>query len=101
MERVYSTYLEEVVELTDEREAHICKRHPDLLPVYKTQLLETMTDPDEVLTTPDPDKRLFVRWYNNIRGGKYVIAVILTENTHPHRHWVVTAYLDSMPPGDV
>ena len=48
MKKFDCPYLNDVVELTDEREFHIAKRHPDLLPKYKNQLEMTLKYPDEV-----------------------------------------------------
>ena len=31
------------------------------------------------------------RWFDNIKGGKHVVVVVVSE--HSGRHWVVTAYL--------
>ena len=41
-------YLEGEVELTDEREAHIARTHPDLLPEYLAEIGHTLADPDQV-----------------------------------------------------
>jgi uncharacterized SAM-binding protein YcdF (DUF218 family) len=36
--------------------------------------------------------RLFSRWFEKIRGGKYVVVVVVTDPGPGRRHWVVTAY---------
>ena len=38
MKKFDCPYLNNVVELTKERESHIAERHPDLLPKYKNQM---------------------------------------------------------------
>ena len=48
MSRFPCPYLEGEVELTEEREHHIRERHPDLLPEYQRQLIETLATPDQV-----------------------------------------------------
>jgi len=85
-------YLGHDVELTEEREQHIRERHPDLLPAYRNQLRQTLADPDQVRKSVRlANARLFSRWFDNIRGGKHLVAVILGEPSG--RHWMVTAYL--------
>jgi len=85
-------YLGRDVELTEEREQHIRERHPDLLPAYRNQLGQTLADPDQVRRSVRlANARLFSRWFDNIRGGKHLVTVILSEPSG--RHWMVTAYL--------
>jgi len=58
-------YLNAAVELTEEREQHIARHHPDLLPKYRDQLAETLADPDQVRSSQRmEDARLFSRWYD-------------------------------------
>jgi hypothetical protein len=85
-------YLRGDVELTQEREQHISGRHPDLLPAYREQLRRTLADPDQVRRSARlANARLFSRRFGNIRGGKHLVVVVLSEPSG--RHWVVTAYL--------
>ena len=92
MARIPCPYLQSDVELSAEREAHIRERHPDLLPAYRDELRQTLRDPDRVRSSARvANARLFSRWFDNIRGGKYVVVVVVSE--HAGRHWVVTAYL--------
>ncbi len=85
-------YLGRDVELTEEHEQHIRERHPDLLPAYRNQLGQTLADPDQVRRSVRlANARLFSRWFDNIRGGKHLVAVVLNEPSG--RHWMVTAYL--------
>ena len=87
-------YLGSDVELTDERLAHIINRHPDLLPAYMEQVVRTITDPDEVRRhSRFPATWVFVRWFDEVRQGKLVVVVIVSDTEQEERHWIVTAYL--------
>ena len=86
-------YLKCEVELTDEREAHIAETHPDLLPKYLPQLTQTLEDPDEVRRSIRMSgARMFYRWFDDIRQGKYV-AVVVVSDAPAERNWIITAYL--------
>lgn len=37
--------------------------------------------------------RLLSRWYPDLRGGKFVVVVVLSESEPYVRHWVITAYI--------
>ena len=37
--------------------------------------------------------RLFCRWFENVRQGKYVVVVVVSEAVPLERHWVITAYI--------
>jgi hypothetical protein len=85
-------YLGGDVELTEEREQHIRERHPELLPACRSQLGQTLAEPDQVRRSARlANARLFSRWFGNIRSGKHLVVVVLSEPSG--RHWVVTAYL--------
>jgi hypothetical protein len=89
-------YLQEEVELTEERERQISERHPDLLPEHRPRLAETLAAPDHVRTsTRFGSAKLFSRWYTGVRQGKYVVVVVVSERTPQARHWIITAYLAS------
>ena len=88
-------YLQGDVELTDERTTHITRTHGELLPDYLHRLEEAVADPDQVLVDPEYEHtRLFVRWYNDLMGGKNVVVAIVSTPSPP-RNWVVTAFLTS------
>jgi len=59
------------VELTQEREQHIQERHPDVRA---------------------DAARLFSRWYTDVRSGRHVVVVVLSEPSLSARNWIVTAY---------
>jgi len=87
-------YLKGEVELTDEREAHIAQTHPDLLPEYLPQLEQTLLDPDEVRRSERMSgARMFYRWFEDVRQGKYVAVVVVSEAASVQRHWIITAYM--------
>ena len=72
-------YLKSEVELTDEREAHIAETHPDLLPEYLPQVKQTLTDPDQVRRSIHMSgARIFYRWFDDVRQGKYVVVVVVS-----------------------
>jgi hypothetical protein len=84
-------YLSEEVELSPERERHICSHHPDLLPDYRHCMIDTVADPDQVrLSSRDRKAKLFTKWFQDLRGGKYVVVVVICSPGNP---WVITAYM--------
>jgi len=81
------------VELTQEREQHIQERHPDLLPVHRYKLAEVVAEPDMIRRSVRADAaRLFSRWYTDVRSGRHVVVVVLSEPSLSARRWIVTAY---------
>jgi hypothetical protein len=94
MTRFACPYLKEEVELTEERERHIGERHPDLLPEHRHRIAETLSDPDQVRRSARfAGAKLFSRWYNDLRGGKHVVVVVVSEPDPRGRHWIITAYI--------
>jgi len=94
MSRFPCPYLRGHVELTEERERHIAERHPDLLPEYREQMAETVAGPDEIRRSMRfGNARLFSRWYTDVKKGKYVVVVVVSELAAPIRHWIITAYM--------
>jgi hypothetical protein len=86
-------YLNADVDLTDQRQAHIQRRHRDLLPAHRGLLIETITDPDMVLRSRRaPGALILCRWFPHLLGGKYVAAVIAGDEPSARR-WLVTAYI--------
>ena len=87
-------YLHGEVELTDEREQHIAQDHPDLLPEYRDRVAATLADPDRITGSGRfGNTRLFSRWYDDLRGGKHVIVVVVSDGLPTLRHWIVTAHI--------
>ena len=94
MKRLPCPYLNGEVELTEERRQHILAKHPDFLPEYFEQLAETLSNPDEVRSDRRfPQTRLFVRWFDSLKDGKYVVVAIVSDSTPHKRHWIATAYI--------
>jgi hypothetical protein len=89
-------YLHAEVELTDERERHIARQHPDLLPAYRQSIIDTLKDPDGVRRSARVgNARLFSRWFDNIRGGKHVVVVVVSGAGDSGNHWIIMAYLST------
>jgi hypothetical protein len=81
------------VALNEERERHIAERHPDLLPQHRDQITATLADPDQVRCSKRfGEARLFSRWFPDLKDGKHVVVVVISEPDVP-RHWIVTAYM--------
>jgi hypothetical protein len=79
------------VELSDEREAHIAERHPDLVPEHRHRIAPTLADPDQVRhSNRFSSAKLFSRWYGDLKGGKHVVVVVVSADS---RHWIITAYI--------
>jgi len=36
---------------------------------------------------------LFSRWYDDVRLGKHVVVVVVSEFDPTARHWIITAYM--------
>jgi hypothetical protein len=84
-------YLNSPVELTDEREQHIRRFHPEVLTPGRNLIGNTLRAPELIrrdLNDPAAT-RLFSRWYDQVRGGRHVVVGVVTE---PGRAWIVTAF---------
>lgn len=87
-------YLNSEVELSEEREMHIAGNHPDLLPEYLVQIGLTLAAPDQVRRSLRMSSaRTFCRQFEEVRDGKYVVVVVVSESMPVVRHWIITAYL--------
>lgn len=94
MAKFFCPYFKGEVELTDERAQHIGERHPELLPENLSRLVETLAQPDEVRRSKRfQNARLFSRWFEDMPGAKFVVAVVVTGFDTPKRHWIITAYM--------
>nr|VFK66061.1 MAG: hypothetical protein BECKUNK1418G_GA0071005_10787 [Candidatus Kentron sp. UNK]VFK69397.1 MAG: hypothetical protein BECKUNK1418H_GA0071006_101322 [Candidatus Kentron sp. UNK] len=68
-------------------------RHPEFLPEHRKWIAKTLANPDQVRTsTRFGNAKLFSRWYTDLRKGKHVVVVVVSE-TAPRRHWIITAYI--------
>lgn len=83
-------YLKTHVELTDERKAHIREKPRTSCPRYRDYLVQTLADPDEVRTdTRFPNSLLFPHWFPNVKGGKFIVVVVVADPLPGDRHWIV------------
>lgn len=56
--------------------------------------METLSDPDHVRRSARfAGAKLFSRWYNDLRGGKHVVVVVVKEPDARAQHWIITAYM--------
>jgi len=56
--------------------------------------VETLSDPDQVSRSARfAGARLFSRWYNDLRGDKHVVAMVVSEPDPRGRYWNMTAYM--------
>lgn len=87
-------FLRGEVELTEEREQHIAAHHPDLLPKHRQYIVDTLANPDLIRRSVQfGNARLFSRWYPDLRGGKHVVVIVVSEFGTVARHWIITAYI--------
>jgi hypothetical protein len=57
-------------------------------------MIETLAQPDHVRRSERfGNARLFSRWYTDVKKGKHVVVVVVSEPDAMSRHWIITAYL--------
>lgn len=94
MKIIFCPYLDRNVILTDERYDHIKKQHPELLPEFEYTLEHTIANPDTVRKSSRfINARLFTKYFDNIRNGKYIVVVIVNDAHLETRDWIITAYM--------
>ena len=77
------------IELTTERQQHICRYHSDLVP-FLDRLSEVLIGPDGIRRTfDDPQVLLFYKFYPDILNGKYIVIAAKVNA----RSFILTAYL--------
>ena len=70
------------------------ERHPDLLPEHRQRIIDTLVEPDQVRRSRRfSEARLFSRWFDSVRSGKYVVVVVVSDAGPTERHWIITAYI--------
>ena len=85
----YPSALGQPVELTDERRAHILKRHPAIAP-FLERIRDVLALPEEVRRSKyDPEVLLLSRFYPDILGGKHVVVVVKIDG----RWLILTIYV--------
>ena len=73
---------------------HITERHPDLLPKHRERMAETLADPDRIRRSARfAGARLFSRWFDDLRQGKHIVVVVVSDADVIGRHWIITAYM--------
>ncbi len=82
------------IRLTDERLAHIARRHPDM-DGQENRILETVAEPDYV-QVGDAGTWIAVRHYASTPLTEKYCAVVYRE-VSPEDRFVVTAYLTRQP----
>lgn len=94
MNAYFCPYLKREIILTDERYNHIKKQHPELLPNYESAVKETILDPDSIRKSLRFNQaRMFAKYFENIRGGKYTVVVVVSDSHPEQRDWIITAYI--------
>jgi hypothetical protein len=87
-------YLGADVELSEERERHVRNRHPDLLPTHRERMIEAVADPDQVRRSARVgNAKLFSKWHTDLRGGNYVVVVVVSDPGQKTPPWIITAYI--------
>jgi len=63
----------------------------------------TIADPDNVrLSRRMASARMLTRWFEDVRRGKLVVAVVVLPGDASDRAWIVTAYIArTLAPGEV
>jgi hypothetical protein len=96
---IQCNYLGAEVECSEERWNHILQRHPELVPAHWASIEQTVSDPDEIRDDPrGPMSHRFTRWFEGIKGGKFVVVVVVSSIEPNARHWIVTAFPARKPP---
>jgi len=91
-------YLGGTVELTDEREAHIRLKHEATLDDGGRRVEGALAEPFQVRRSrTDDSARLFIRWYDDLQDGKFVIAVVIDDRSRGGRPGLATAYVTDQP----
>ena len=99
MVRFICPYLGGPVELTRERERHILENHPEVLPGRIELVAHTLAEPDEIRFDPKYSAtRKFIRRYDELSGGKYLVVLVVSRNGPKGRHWIVTAFVSGRRP---
>lgn len=93
-----SDYRGHQVELTQERWQHIVTEHPEIRG-FRKRLPEILSQPDLVKRSKkDKEVLLYYRYYPDIFGGKYLLAVAKIQR----RSFLLTYYVtDRIKEGDV
>lgn len=85
---VFQTIIGEV-ELTPERKSHIILKHPELK-LHIGKISRVLSSPDTIKRSKfDPDALLFYKYFDKIKGGKYINVTVKKSE----RSFILTAYI--------
>ena len=88
-------FLGGLVEVTDERYAHVLDGHADLAVGRWERVAATLETPDLVIRSSQRNNgTVFAKWYDDLR--KNILAVVISDANG--RHWLVTAYMTRKTP---
>lgn len=90
----FSLFLNEVIELTDERFNKIKRSHPEVIADLMSQLEAVIVEPDFVILKMQQFKLVRRVVY---RGKMQWLVVIVNYDKPLNRYWVVTAYISRLP----
>ncbi|MEK6604017.1 MAG: hypothetical protein AABY69_06390, partial [Nitrospirota bacterium] len=63
-------------------------------PEHFGHLAQTLADPDEVrVDARFSATRMLSRWLDDLKGGKFVVVLVVSDPPPEWRHWIVTAYI--------
>lgn len=86
------------VELTTERKSHIILKHLEIKPhINKISLV--LSSPDTIKRSKfDPDALLFYKYFDKIKGGKYINVTV----KRGERNFILTVYItDRIRAGEI
>ena len=80
MTHLFCPYLNDQVELSEDREWHILERHPELAPLLRQWIAATLEDPDGIRRSARLNNAwLFSRWHPGLLAGKHMVVVVVTK----------------------
>ncbi len=95
----FCSKLGQIIELNSDRLDHIFKRHSELQD-FPNELELTIISPDLILKK-FTGELLLIRWFQHVINGKFITAVVITDELND-RKWVVTAFVSrKIPSGEL
>jgi hypothetical protein len=93
MTHLFCPYLNDQVELSEDREWPIVERHPELAPLLRQWIAATLEDPDGIRRSARLNNAwLFSRWHPGLLAGKHMVVVVVSDRSPAQRYWIITAY---------
>lgn len=90
----FSLFLNEVIELTEERYCKIRHSHPEVITDLMAKFEETIVEPDFVIFKMQQFK--FVKRVTSHGKTKW-LAIIVNYDKPINRYWIVAAYVSKLP----